>query len=68
MNNENRLTFSEVLAAQLSKLKEWLKPNPGDGLALKIVKMILKSVVLLILLLISPVLLIGLALAFIGLM
>jgi hypothetical protein len=68
MDKENRLTFSEVLSAQFKRLKAWLKPEPDDHLALKVIKMILKSVAMLVLLAFSPILLIGLALGFIGLM
>ncbi|MEX2232311.1 MAG: hypothetical protein WD824_09130 [Cyclobacteriaceae bacterium] len=66
--NENLPKFSEVLAAHFKRLKEWLKPDPGDHLALSIVKTVLKSAAMLVLLLFSPVLLVGLALGFIGLM
>jgi hypothetical protein len=66
--NENLPTFSEVLATKFSRLKEWLKPDPDDHLAVKIAKAVLKGIAMLVLLLFSPVLIIGLALGFIGLM
>ena len=68
MNEENTVTFSEILSKQINRLKEWMKPNPEDDLALKIIKTFLKSLAMLVLLLFSPVLLIGLVLGFIGLM
>lgn len=68
MNDQKLPTFSEVLATHLARLKEWMKPHPDDQLALQIVKTILKSLAMLVLILFSPVLLVGLALAFIGLM
>lgn len=68
MKKENLPNFSEVLAAHFERLKQWMKPDPEDHPALKIVKIVLKSLAMLVLLLFSPVLLVGLALGFIGLM
>jgi hypothetical protein len=68
MNDQNLPTFSQVLATHFKRLKEWMKPDPDDHLALKIVKTVLKSLAMLVLILFSPVLLVGLALGFIGLM
>lgn len=68
MKDENLPNFSEVLATHFKRLKEWMKPDPQDHLALKIVKTVFKSLAMLVLLLFSPVLLLGLALGFIGLM
>lgn len=68
MSEAKRLKFSDILASKLKGLKEWLKPDPNDHVALTIVKSIFKSAVMVLLLLFSPVLVIGLFLAFIGLM
>lgn len=68
MDNKNQLTFFELLRGKLFRLKEWLKPDPKDHLAVKIIKAILKAIAMLLLLLVSPVLIIGFALIFIGLM
>lgn len=68
MNDQNLPTFSQVLATHFQRLTEWMKPDQDDHLALRIVKTILKSLAMLVLILFSPVLLVGLALGFIGLM
>jgi hypothetical protein len=68
MSNENQLSFSKTVSLQLKHLKGWLKPEPKDHLAVKIIKGFLKSIAMLLLLLVSPVLLVGFALIFIGLM
>jgi hypothetical protein len=68
MNEAKRVNFSDIIAAKLKGLREWLKPDPNDPVALIVVKSVLKSAVMVLLLLFSPVLLIGLFLAFIGLM
>lgn len=68
MNDEKLPGFSDVLVEHFKRLKEWLKPEPGDHMALKIIKTALKSLAMLALLLFSPVFLLGLALGFIGLM
>lgn len=68
MNDRNFPTLSQALASYIRRLSQWMKPDPDDNLTLKIVKTILKSLALLVLILFSPVLLIGLALGFIGLM
>lgn len=68
MRNENQLSFSETLSLQFKRLKDWLRPEPKDHLGVKIIKGILKGIAMLLLLLVSPVLLVGFALIFIGLM
>lgn len=68
MDTQQRAKFSEVLSAQIRRLKEWLKPDPEDHVVVKAIKMLLKGLVLLLLIAASPILLIGLALIFIGLM
>lgn len=67
MNDHNLPTFSEALATHFKRLKEWMKPNPDDSLALKIVKTVFKGLAILVLIMLSPVLLIALAIGFIGL-
>ena len=68
MNQEQSPKFSDILATQFHRLKEWMKPDPQDHVALKIVKTFFKSLAMLVLLVFSPVLIIGLVLGFIGLM
>lgn len=65
-NNDKMPSMSEVIASRFNRLMQWMKPNPEDHMALTVVKTFFKSLVMLLLLLISPVLLIGLAAAFIG--
>lgn len=59
-------TFSELVATQMRKLVHWVKPDPSDVVGVRIVKTFFKSIAMLLLLLFSPVLLIGLAVAFFG--
>lgn len=68
MNDHDLPTFSEVLATHFQRLREWMKPDRDDHLALSIAKTVLKSLAMVVLILFSPVLLVGLALGFIGLM
>jgi hypothetical protein len=59
-------TFREYFALQLRKLKRWMKPAQHDPFLLKAVKMLGKVVVVMIMVVVSPVLILGLTLAFIG--
>lgn len=47
-------------------LQEWLKPNPDDSIAIQILKSIYKSLAVLVLIALSPVILLLLLIAFIG--
>lgn len=61
-------SFSSALADYiqntLKDLREWLRPEPEDSLFLKIVKGIFKTIALLILTIISPVILLVLLISF----
>ena len=56
--------LKEYLLRQIKLLKEWLKPVPGEALPIQILKAILKSIVVLILIAISPVVIVILILVF----
>jgi hypothetical protein len=47
-----------------TRIGEWMKPEPGDALPLRVVKFILKCTVLLLLIAFSPILLIILVFVF----
>lgn len=64
MENNRPETFPAYFALQMNKLIAWIKPDPADNLALTVLKLVLKSVVVLLMLLVSPVLILGLTLAF----
>ena len=68
MSKDQPIKFSDIIAAQITKVKGWVKPDPNDHVALSVVKTILKGVVVLLMIALSPVMLIGLFLGFIGLM
>ena len=56
--------LKEFLIRKIMVLKEWLKPVPGDALPLQILKTILKSIAVLILIAVSPVVIVILILVF----
>ena len=68
MNESQPVRFSEIVASQIKRLKQWVKPDPDDRLAVSIIKTVFKSLALLVMLAFSPVMLIALFLGFIGLM
>lgn len=51
---------------QWDELLEWIKPEPTEALGMKILKGFLKSIVVLILIALSPVIIIVLVVAFIA--
>lgn len=51
---------------QIRALGEWVKPDPADNLFIQIIKIMYKSVVLLILTALSPVVLLFLIISFVG--
>ncbi len=65
---EQPQNYSQYIALKARRIGEWVKPDPKDNVILSIIKTILKSIAVLLLLVISPVLLIGFAVAFIGLL
>jgi hypothetical protein len=60
--------YSEYIVLLLKRIGAWVAPDPADPILLSIVKTILKSVPILLLIVFSPVLVIGLFIAFIGLL
>ncbi len=68
MSDSQPQNFSEYIALKIKQIGEWVAPDPADSLLLSIVKTVLKSVAVLLLLVISPVLLIGFFIAFVGLL
>lgn len=64
MTHEKPETFQQYFSLQIRRLKQWVKPDPSDALAVTVLKTILKSVAVLLLLIFSPVLILGLTLAF----
>lgn len=64
---EDQSLNEELIASMkewVSSFLNWLKPNPNDLLLLKILKLVLKIPVLLFVILLSPILLIVLGIAF----
>lgn len=57
--------FKEWVWESLQEFIHWLRPNPNDGLLLKIVKSILKIPVALFMIIISPVLILILGIIFV---
>jgi hypothetical protein len=51
---------------KVKELGEWVKPDPADPLLLQIVKIMYKSVVVLLLMALSPVVLLFLIISFVG--
>jgi hypothetical protein len=51
---------------QIRALGEWVKPNPADNLFVQILKIMYKSVVVLILTALSPIVLLFLIISFVG--
>jgi lipopolysaccharide/colanic/teichoic acid biosynthesis glycosyltransferase len=68
MEERRHQDFSEHVAVQFGRFKQWLKPDLQDPVALWVVKTFLKSIAVLLLLLFSPVMLVALVLGFIGLL
>ena len=56
--------FRDNLKKRLLALREWVKPKPNDPLWLTVIKLIYKSIALLILVALSPVLLLLLLIVF----
>ena len=65
-DNRKPENLSEYFSLQIRKLLAWFKPDPADHFLLIVVKSILKGLVVLVMLLLSPVLIIGLILAFVA--
>ena len=63
-------SFSEALRnhilKQIRALGQWIKPDPADNLFVQIVKLIFKSIVVLLLTAFSPIVLLILIIGFVG--
>lgn len=57
-------TIKEMIVKAFKRFKKWVEPNPDDNAFLLIFKMIYKSIVILILIALSPVILILLLIIF----
>lgn len=60
--------FSEHFALQFRRFRQWLLPDPQDPPGIRMVKTFFKSIAVVLLILFSPVMLIGLFLGFVGLL
>lgn len=56
----------KYILSQVRALGEWVKPDPADNLFIQILKIMYKSVVVLILTALSPVVLLFLIISFVG--
>jgi hypothetical protein len=54
----------KMLANRIKWLKEWVKPNPADSRLIQGLKLIYKSIAVLILIALSPVILVALLFVF----
>ncbi len=58
--------FGNIFLGRIKSIREWMKPEPADSLLLKIGKLFFKSLVLLALTALSPVVVVVLIFAFVG--
>lgn len=56
----------KYILQQIKALGEWVKPDPADNLFVQILKIMYKSVVVLILTALSPIVLLFLIISFVG--
>ena len=66
MNNSFAKELQAYVTQQVTQLRQWLKPDPSDSLALRIVKGIYKSLAVLVLTALSPVIVVVLTIAFLA--
>jgi hypothetical protein len=66
MNKTFASELQKYITEQVTKLRHWLKPEPSDSLALKIYKGIYKSLAVLVLTALSPVIIVVLVVAFLA--
>ena len=63
-------SFSEALRKhilkQIRSLGQWVKPDPADNLFIQIIKLFFKSIVVLLLTALSPIILVVLIVGFVG--
>ncbi|WP_017732320.1 hypothetical protein [Nafulsella turpanensis] len=64
MNKELLRALQQYVVNQVQSLRQWIKPAPEDTLPVKVFKMIYKSLAILILLALSPVLCLALTIVF----
>jgi hypothetical protein len=57
-------SIEEMIASRFKRLKEWLKPNPADSRLIQGLKLIYKSLAVLGLIALSPVILVVLLFVF----
>lgn len=65
MTEQKPETLTEYFSLQIKKLAKWVKPDPSDTLILQVIKTIWKGIAVLLMLIFSPVLILGLTLAFV---
>ena len=58
--------FIESIKYWLEKLREWVKPNPVDKPLIRVLKLFYKTIVLLVLIALSPVLIVVLVFVFLA--
>ncbi len=58
--------LQKYILKQISMLGEWVKPDPADNILLQILKIMYKSVVVLLLTALSPIVLLFLIISFVG--
>ncbi len=66
MNQSFARELQKYVAQQITKLRHWVRPDPSDPLALKIIKGIFKALVVLVLTAFSPVIAVILTIAFLA--
>lgn len=63
-------SFAEALRnyllKQIKSLRDWVKPDPADHVLIQTLKLLYKSIVVLILLALSPVVILFLVISFVG--
>lgn len=64
MNKSFAKELQEYIAQRINQLRQWLKPDPSDSVAVKIFKGIYKSLAVLVLTALSPVIIIVLVVTF----
>ncbi|MEM8970219.1 MAG: hypothetical protein AAGE93_27640 [Bacteroidota bacterium] len=66
MNQSFATELRKYVIQQFTQLKEWLRPNPADSVAVKIFKGVYKSLAVLVLTALSPVIIVVLIIAFLA--
>ncbi|WKN40532.1 hypothetical protein [Tunicatimonas pelagia] len=66
MNQSFATELQKYITKQFTQLRQWLRPDPADSVAVKIFKGIYKSLAVLVLTAFSPVIIVILAIAFLA--